>query len=56
MLGDLEHSGLEEVRIVVGSGGVFDVAVDGEVVASKSLLGGLPDDDEVVAAVRGRLG
>ena len=44
------------MRIVVGTGGVFEVAVDGDVVASKRLTGAIPDDDAVIAAVTRRLG
>jgi len=37
---------------VKGSGGVFDVAVDGRLVFSKHEVGRFPDPGEVVAAIR----
>jgi len=37
---------------VPGSGGVFDVVVDGRVVFSKKAAGRFPNDGEVVAAMR----
>ena len=40
-----------ETELIKGSGGVFDVAVDGAVVAKKSLAG-FPTEDAVVAAVK----
>jgi selenoprotein W-related protein len=40
-----------DVQLIRGARGVFDVKVDGALVASKQ-SGGFPGDDEVVAAVR----
>ena len=40
-----------ESKLVPGSGGIFEVAVDGQVVSKKG-LSGFPTEDEVVAAVR----
>lgn len=40
------------VELIKGSGGIFVVEVDGEVVARKTPERGFPDDDEVVRAVR----
>jgi selenoprotein W-related protein len=39
----------------VGSGGIFEVAVDGKVVAKRSFLG-FPSEHEIVDAVRKQLG
>lgn len=39
-----------EAELVPGSGGIFEVAVDGKVVAKKGLLG-FPDEQAVVKAV-----
>lgn len=44
-----------EARLVRGSGGIFTVAVDGVVVAKKTLMG-FPDEDEIVHAVGQVLG
>ena len=44
-----------EVELIKGSGGIFEVAVDGEVVARKG-LSGFPTEQQVVEAVRGALG
>ena len=40
--------------LIKGSGGVFEVTVDGDLVFSKAALGRFPDPGEVAAAVRGR--
>lgn len=39
-----------EAELIKGHGGIFEVKVDGVVVAKKS-LGGFPTEEEVVAAV-----
>ena len=39
-----------EAELVPGSGGIFEVAVDGKVVARKGLTG-FPSEQEVVQAV-----
>ena len=39
-----------------GTGGVFDVHVDGQRVFTKSMLGRYPQPDEVVPLVQERLG
>ena len=43
-----------EAELVPGSGGIFEVAVDGRVVAKKGLTG-FPSEQEVVQAVRAAL-
>jgi selenoprotein W-related protein len=44
------------VELVTGSGGIFDVHVDGELVFTKSMLGRYPEPDEVLPLLRARLG
>jgi predicted Rdx family selenoprotein len=44
-----------ESTLIRGSGGVFEVAVNGEVVAKKT-LDGFPLSQDIVAAVRKKLG
>ncbi len=39
-------------KLIKGSGGVFDVTVDGTLVYSKSETGRFPDPGEVLAAVQ----
>jgi len=39
-----------EAELIPGSGGIFEVAVDGAVVAQKS-LGAFPSENDVVKAV-----
>jgi len=41
---------------VAGSGGVFDVIVDGEIVFSKHREWRFPSDDEVLERIRARAG
>jgi selenoprotein W-related protein len=43
-----------QAELVKGSGGVFDVTADGEVVYSKHRTGRFPDNAEVVEALRAR--
>lgn len=40
-----------EVELIKGRGGIFEVAVDGSVVARKGLAG-FPAEEQIVAAVR----
>lgn len=40
-----------ESKLIQGSGGVFEVRVDGELVFSKKIAGRFPEDDEIVAIV-----
>ena len=41
---------------MTGTGGVFDVHVDGELVFTKSMLGRYPQPDDVLPLVRAKLG
>ena len=47
---------LRRVELVPGTGGIFDVDVDGERVFTKSMLGRYPQPDEVVPLLQERLG
>lgn len=40
-------------RLIQGSGGVFDVVVDGRLVFSKHRVGRFPEPGEVLAVIRG---
>jgi predicted Rdx family selenoprotein len=40
---------------VTGTGGVFDVHVDGELVFEKTMLGRYPDPEDVMPLLRSRL-
>lgn len=43
----------EEPFLIEGTGGVFDVNVDGKLVYSKHETGNFPDEDTLVAELRG---
>jgi selenoprotein W-related protein len=47
---------LESVDVVAGTGGVFDVHVDGELVFEKRMLGRYPDPDDVLPLIAERVG
>jgi len=53
LLGDYQHI-ISEFRIVTGSKGVFDVAVDGELLFSKHAEHRFPADGEVLRLFRER--
>ena len=46
---------LESLEVVTGSGGIFDVHVDGELVFTKSMLGRYPLPDDVLPLLRERI-
>jgi selenoprotein W-related protein len=46
---------LDGVEIVTGTGGIFDVHLDGDLVFEKSMLGRYPDPDDVLPLLRERL-
>ena len=46
---------LGAVEVVTGSGGIFDVHLDGELVFEKSMLGRYPDPDDVLPLLRERM-
>jgi selenoprotein W-related protein len=47
---------IRTLEIVPGTGGIFDVDVDGEQVFTKSMLGRYPQPDDVLPLVQQRLG
>jgi len=51
ILEELER-GIESVEIVTGTGGIFDVHVDGELVFTKSMLGRYPQPEDVLPLLR----
>ena len=48
-----EATGIDS-RLVPGGGGIFDVAVDDELVYSKFRTGAFPDEEELVAQLQSR--
>lgn len=55
MLEEFERT-VAGVEVVPGTGGVFDVHVDGDLVFTKKMLGRYPDPDDVLPLLRERLG
>ena len=49
MAAELKHTRAIEATIIKGSGGVFDVVVDGALIFSKKQLGRFPEPGEIVA-------
>lgn len=47
---------LASVEIVAGTGGVFDIHVDGELVFEKRMLGRYPAPGDVLPLIRERIG
>lgn len=47
---------VESVEVVAGTGGVFDVHVDGELVFWKKMIGRYPEPDDVLPLIRERIG
>ena len=43
------------MEVVTGTGGIFDVHLDGELVFEKSMLGRYPDPDDVIPLLRERI-
>jgi selenoprotein W-related protein len=46
---------IELLEVVPGSGGIFDVHLDGELVFTKSMLGRYPQPEEVLPLLRERI-
>jgi selT/selW/selH-like putative selenoprotein len=44
------------VNLVASGGGIFDVALDGDIIFSKSDAGRFPEDDEIIAKIRKKSG
>ncbi len=49
----LAGGGADDVELVAGAGGVFEIEVDGELKFSKKELGRFPSDEELDALVAG---
>ena len=47
---------IQSLEIVPGTGGIFDVHVNGERVFTKSMLGRYPQPDDVVPLIKAVLG
>jgi selenoprotein W-related protein len=43
-----------EVELIEGSGGVFEVTADGELIFSKKQEGRFPEEEEILSALRAR--
>ena len=43
------RSGIKELRLIPGGGGVFDIEVNGKMVYSKKAVGKFPDEQSFVA-------
>ena len=54
ILEEMEHE-IGAIEIVTGTGGIFDVHLDGELVFTKSMLGHYPQPDDVLPLVREHL-
>lgn len=47
---------LESIEVVAGTGGVFDIHVDGELVFFKKMIGRYPRPEDVLPIIRERIG
>lgn len=47
---------MESVEVVAGTGGVFDIHVDGALVFEKRMLGRYPDPDDVLPLIEAHIG
>jgi selenoprotein W-related protein len=47
---------IRRLELVPGTGGIFDVDVDGEQVFTKRMLGRYPEPHEVIPLVQARMG
>jgi selenoprotein W-related protein len=54
ILEELERE-VASVEVVTGTGGIFDVHLDGELVFEKSMLGRYPEPEDVLPLIRARL-
>jgi selenoprotein W-related protein len=50
------HGGKIETKILPGSGGVFDVQIDGDLVYSKWDTGRFPSNDQILAMIAEKTG
>ena len=47
---------LESVDVIAGTGGIFDIHVDEELVFEKKMLGRYPQPDDVIPLIADRIG
>ena len=47
---------LESVDVIAGTGGIFDIHVDDELVFEKKMLGRYPQPDDVIPLIADRIG
>ncbi len=45
-----------EAQLIEGTGGIFDVKLGGNLVYSKHQTGSFPDEDELIASLREKIG
>ena len=55
ILEEYEHD-IDSVELVTGTGGIFDVHVDGELVFEKKMIGRHPQPDDVLPLLAEKLG
>jgi selenoprotein W-related protein len=55
ILEEYEHD-IDSVELVTGTGGIFDVHVDGELVFEKKMIGRYPQPDDVMPLLAEKLG
>jgi selenoprotein W-related protein len=53
LAGAIEKAIGAETELVASGGGVFEVFVDGRLIFSKRQLGRFPEEDEILAKLRG---
>ena len=54
MAAELKRALKADTKLVAGHGGVFEVAVDGDLIFSKKSQGRFPEDGEVLGIIRSR--
>ena len=47
---------MASLEIVAGTGGIFDIHVDGELIFWKKMIGRYPEPDDVLPLIRDRIG
>jgi hypothetical protein len=55
ILEEMEDDGVV-IEVVTGTGGIFDVHLDGDLVFTKSMIRRYPDPDDVMPLLRAALG
>ncbi|RSL32749.1 SelT/SelW/SelH family protein [Salibacterium salarium] len=48
---DVHQANIDSIQLITGSGGVFEVTVNGEKVYSKKETGSFPDEEKLVADI-----